>query len=110
MDPGPPLTFDFVYEVGMTKPSRATFTVEWGYELHTITLTARNWSKVRRGKPLRLRGTGYRYEGDFFWDYWTFNQETVGELFVDYGDDGGQGWIGTWGSALEELETYKTPR
>jgi hypothetical protein len=52
----------------MNKPT-ATITVEWGYEPHSITLTSRNWSKVKSGKPLRIRGKGYYYENEFFWDY-----------------------------------------
>jgi hypothetical protein len=46
---------------------RARITVEWGYEFHSITLTARK-AKVRAGKPLRIRGKGYWYDGEFFWD------------------------------------------
>ena len=44
----------------------ATVSVAWGYELHSIALTARNWARVKSGKPLRIRGKGFRYEGDFF--------------------------------------------
>jgi len=73
---------------------RATITVDWGYESHSITLTARNWSLVKSGKPLEIRGKGYDYEEQFFWDYWYFGGGLEGSLDVSYGDDGGQGFIG----------------
>lgn len=73
---------------------RATITVEWGYELHSITLTARNWARVKAGKPLTIRGKGYSYEGQFFWDYWYFDGGMDGSLRVTYGDEGGEGFSG----------------
>lgn len=30
---------------------RARITVDWGYENHAITLTARNWARVKAGIP-----------------------------------------------------------
>ena len=82
---------------------RVTITVEWGYELHSITLSGRNWSLVKTGRPLSMRGKGYYYEGEFFWDYWSFAGGLEGELRVDYGDDGGCGFQGTLSDAdIEE--------
>ncbi len=72
----------------------ATIAVEWGYELHEITLTPRNWSRVKSGRPLSIRGKGYYHEGEFFWDYWAFGGGLDGALLVSYGDDGGIGFEG----------------
>jgi hypothetical protein len=47
-----------------------------------------NWAIVKSGKALRLRGKGYRYEGEFFWDYWSFGGGLDGTLLVEYG----RGW------------------
>jgi hypothetical protein len=80
----------------------ATITVEWGYELHAITLTTRNWRKVKAGKPLRIRGKGYGCCEGFFWDYWAFNEREVGSLLVEYGNDGGVGYIGGLSDASVE--------
>ena len=66
-----------------------TITVNWGYEQHSITLTARNWSRILSGKSLYIRGKGYGYEGGFFWDYWNFDGSLEGPLTVTYGDEGG---------------------
>jgi hypothetical protein len=47
----------------------AVISVTWGYEPHSITLTPRNWRRVKSGRPLSIRGKGYSYDGEFFWDY-----------------------------------------
>ncbi len=77
----------------------ATVAVRWGYARHHLHLTARNWARVKAGKPLRIRGKGYYYEGEFFWDYWHFEGGLNGGLTVWYGDDGGVGWQGLLRSA-----------
>ncbi|MDA7624711.1 hypothetical protein N8697_00915 [bacterium] len=86
-------------------------TVEWGCDLHSITLTPRNWTKVKEGKPLKIRGKGYHCEGDFFWDYWSFNSIEGNEIYVTYGEDGGEGFIGNLNDAvsINEFE-YKPPK
>ncbi len=82
--------------------------VTWGYECHSIILTPRNWSKVKKGKPLSIRGKGYYYEGEFFWDYWTFAGGLDGILNVSYGNDGGGGWEGKLSDAtINEFEYVK---
>ena len=83
----------------------ATITVEWGYEPHSITLTARNWAAVQAGKPHRQRGKGYRYEGQFFWDYWSFEGGLGGALEVGYGNDGAEGFAGRLADAQIQEHT-----
>jgi len=83
----------------------ATITVEWGYDLHSITLTERNWRRVKAGKPLSIRGKGYHYEGEFFWDYWQFSTTSKGSLLVGYGEDCGVGFDGELKDAdIEEIK------
>jgi hypothetical protein len=84
--------------MAQTKPA-ATITVTWGYQVHSLTLTPRNWARVKSGSPLSIRGPGYHYEGEFFWDYWSFVGGLDGELEVGYGGDGAQGFIGRLSSA-----------
>jgi hypothetical protein len=81
---------------------RATITVEWGYETHSVTLTERNWKRIKSGKECSLRGDGYHADGEFFWDYWVFGGGIDGELIVLYGDDGGEGFRGKLGDAVIE--------
>ena len=83
----------------------ATITVEWGYEPHSITLTARNWAAVQAGKPHRQRGKGYHYEGQFFWDYWSFEGGLGGALEVGYGNDGAEGFAGRLADAQIQEHT-----
>ena len=81
----------------MTISDEAVVSVYWPDDWHDLRLTPRNWSKVKAGKPLRVRGKGYYYEGEFFWDYWTFEGGLQGELTVNYGrdgDDSGVAWTG----------------
>jgi hypothetical protein len=84
---------------------RATISVEWGYEMHSITLTARNWRRIISGKPLGIRGKGYHCDGEFFWDRWGFGGGIDGELHVSYGNDGGDGFIGNLKDA--QIEEHK---
>jgi hypothetical protein len=76
------------------KKMAATITVEWGYDDHSITLTPRNWDAIKAGRPHSQRGAGYYYGAEFFWDYWQFSGGLDGDLTVDYGRDGGQGFTG----------------
>ena len=85
------------------KKIAATVTVEWGYELHTLELTPRNWARVQAGKPFSTSGNGSHYEGEFFSDYWHFNDQGKGSLTVTYGDEGTEGWIGNVGSAMGDV-------
>jgi len=80
----------------------AIITVSWGYDVQvSITLSPRNWTRVKSGKPLQIRGNGYHYEGEFFWDYWNFEGGVDGALTVAYGD-GGEGFNGTLDDATIE--------
>jgi len=72
----------------------ATISVYWPDDWHSIVLTPRNWAKVKAGAALWIRGRGYRYEGEFFWDKWQFGGGLDGKLIVWYGDGGGQGFVG----------------
>ncbi len=78
------------------KEPRATIAVWWGNDDDeaSIYLTPRNWTRVKAGKPLRIRGKGYIYEAERFQDYWNFAGGMDGELEVTYGNDGAVGFIG----------------
>jgi hypothetical protein len=66
-----------------------------------LVVSKRNWSRILRGKEVGLRGKGYYYEGEFFWDYWSFSGGLDGKLRVSY-SGGGDGFIGTPREALIE--------
>ena len=48
-----------------------------------LVISKRNWSKILRGDTISLRGRGYSYEGDFFWDYWRFSGGLDGEVTIE---------------------------
>jgi hypothetical protein len=66
----------------------AIVSIEWCNEDHSITLTLRNWARVKSGKELYIRGNGYYYDADFFWDYWDFKGGLSCDLVVCYGNHG----------------------
>jgi hypothetical protein len=82
--------------------------VNWGHDIKVgLAISKRNWSTIIRGNSLTVRGKGYRYEGQFFWDYWDFSHGIDGELIVRYGsprdgDYAAQGFVGTPRDALIE--------
>ncbi len=88
----------------------ATITVEWGYDDHSITLTPRNLAAVKAGRPHSQRGAGYHYGAEFFWDYWAFSGGLDGDLTVDYGSDGGQGFTGKLRTAAIQEHCPKKKR
>ncbi len=81
-----------------------TVTVWWGYERHSIRIGAATWRKIRHGVPKTIRTKGW-YEGKSFPCYWQFQEQEEYTLIVDYGDDGGQGFIGDIRDALIEERT-----
>jgi hypothetical protein len=99
---GPPAYLPPKYIRAEKRGGGALIEVAWGYDIHEITLTARNWWKVKRGKPLRIRVRGFSEEGSE-WQYWTFGGGLEGRLLVEYGE-GGVGFDGRLSDAsIEEL-------
>jgi hypothetical protein len=61
--------------------------------------------KISKGERVTIRGKGYYYEGEFFWDIWDFSGGIDGELRVRYGSpkdgDYGDGFVGKLRDAVE---------
>jgi hypothetical protein len=94
------------------KLKSVTLGVQWGYAHHSIDISARNWSRIKRLLPVTLRGETYYYEGARFNCYWDFNgRGKPGSLIVGYGNDGAEGYVGTWTGlkAEENYEALSTP-
>lgn len=70
----------------------AIITVEWGYEIHQLVLSPEDWASVKSGQELNITGEGYRYDGCFYWDYWTFGGGLDGSLLVEYEDTENYAW------------------
>ena len=92
------------------KLKSVTLSVEWGYELHSVTIGPRCWKKIQEGKAWCNSGETYDYEGESFSCYWDFNGRSgPGSLLVGYGDDGGEGYCGRWAS-VDLTEEYHPPK
>jgi hypothetical protein len=89
------------------KPA-AHLQVSWGYDVTVdLHVSQRNWSKITKRKKVTIRGDGYLYEGEFYWDYWHFEGGIDGKLMVTYSSskeswDVGVGFDGTAREALVE--------
>jgi hypothetical protein len=82
------------------KSGGARVAVEWGYDIHDVILTPRNWSRVKRGGSLKIRSRGHS-EDAFQWEYWNFGGGLDGNLVVEY-SGGGTGFIGQLSDAMIE--------
>ena len=88
------------------KLKSVTLSVEWGYEIHSLTIGPRNWAKIQAGKKWGAAGETYYYEGERFGCYWSFNDRgEPGSLIVSYGNDGGEGYCGDWAD-VDITENY----
>ena len=81
---------------------RVTIGVEWGYEMHQLSLPYERWVRVLRGEALSIKEP-YWYEGQRFTGEWSF--DGIGGLVVGY-EDGGVGWDGRLG----ELDVIEGPK
>ena len=81
------------------KPPKVCIGVEWGYELHTIELSAKRWSEIKNGAERTVMSKGW-YEGTSFDVCWQFNCSQTGALVVTYGEDGADGFIGSIADAM----------
>jgi hypothetical protein len=70
-----------------------TVTVSWGYELHSVRIGAARWRRIRRGELVIARSRGW-YKGKSFPCRWYFDLNEETSLVVNYGNDGGEGFVG----------------
>jgi hypothetical protein len=78
--------------------------VVWGYEGHSLEVDVEDWAAIQAGEEMTLDGEDYDYEGEHFTCYWWFNglkDKGPNCLIVGYGDDGAEGYVGTWDEAFE---------
>lgn len=77
--------------------------VEWGYDLHNISISLEQWIRVLNGEVYQV-SRPYYYEGERFTGNWYFDINANDQLTVTY-DDAGVGWIGT----LDSIEMLQGP-
>ena len=62
-------------------PKAISFSVEWGYELHSVNVRSRTWATILAGEKMTLNSRGW-YEGTSFSVRWYFNHGEAHSLFV----------------------------
>jgi len=73
------------YETGSV-----TVTVDYSYDVHSITFSKRTWGLIDRGFPINIKGQGFNVEGLVEQDLWTFNDLTRGARAVEVTIDEGR--------------------
>jgi hypothetical protein len=62
-------------------------TVDYEYDIHSMYISRRTYSRIKSGKKLTIKGHGYVCEDANTIDYWEFNRDEVGSLRVYASDD-----------------------
>jgi hypothetical protein len=71
-------------------------TVDFGYDVHTISISEAAFAQIQAGKPVTIQGQGFPVEGTTEQDHWTFNESVPGAIHVstDEGRDVFEGHLG----------------
>jgi hypothetical protein len=79
------------YKTGLIK-----ITVSYGYDIHSIEFSKRTYDRILTGQYVKIKGPKFVCEGvngKFPQDYWVFNREGTGSIYV-YAVDGRDIYIG----------------
>ncbi len=77
---------------------RVRLTVNYGYDIHSVEVSASTWQQIQGGDAVTVQGQGFFIEGVESQDVWTFNSPEAGALAVE-ADDGHQIFIGHMSAA-----------
>jgi hypothetical protein len=95
--PAPPEADELANQRSLRTLGKVTIGVEWGDDLHEVTLSMTHWVEIISGWGYDTR-TSYYYEGARFTANWGFSMDNDQPyLEVSYygkDDDGGTGWRG----------------
>lgn len=61
---------------------RVRLTVSYGYDIHSVEVSASTWLQIQGGEALTVQGQGFSVEGEFSQDEWMFNVRERGSLQV----------------------------
>ena len=79
----------------ITKKKKIKLSVYWPDDWKSIVITQKEYQSILDGKSFSTDGDGFRYEGESFYDWWTFEGGANSNLIVTYGDDGAVGFDGS---------------
>lgn len=57
-------------------------TVDFGFDLHMISIAEADFAQIQRDMPLTLQGQGFPVEGVIEPDEWAFNHGVLGAVLV----------------------------
>ncbi|WP_243316701.1 hypothetical protein [Geothrix paludis] len=77
--------------------------MDYGYDLHTISITDAIFAKIQAGQPVVVEGQGFPVEGAWERDQWAFNQGALGAVHV-MTDTGREVFEGSLGGAEVDVE------
>ena len=71
-------------------------TVDFGYNVHTISIAEATFAQIQTGRPVTLQGQGFPVEGVMEQDKWAFNCGALGavHLMTDTGREVFDGNLG----------------
>lgn len=77
-------------------PARRKFriTVDYGYDIHSVTVPAKTVDQIKRGEAVTVKGQGFSIEGEKTKDIWSFHCTGPNSLEVEAGEDGHQVYVG----------------
>lgn len=75
-----------------------TITVNYGYDIHSVTVSQKVMDQIKSGEAVSVRGQGFYIEGDKESDAWSFHCTAPGSLEVEC-DNGHQVYIGELSNA-----------
>ena len=87
-------------------PARRKFriTVDYGYDIHSVTVSAKTVDQIKRGEAVTVKGQGFYIEGEKTKDVWSFHCTGPNAREED-GEDGHEIFIGKVSSAkITEVE------
>ena len=56
--------------------------VSYGYDIHSTYVSTPRMKTILDGKKVRHKGSGFHWDGEFDQDYWSFNGEGEGSLYI----------------------------
>ena len=80
-------------------------TVDYGYDVHAISIAEATFAQIQTGMPVTLQGQGFPVEGVMEQDEWAFNCGAPGAIhvFTDTGRDVFEGSLGDAEVAVQEV-------
>lgn len=87
-------------------------TVDYGYDLHGISLSEAAFAQIQAGMPLTIQGQGFPVEGVMEQDEWSFNCGAFGAVRVmtDTGRDVFEGGLGNAEVAVRRITNAHSPQ